>query len=149
MTPKQDEIIALKAHQQLPMPRLAQLRSAGMHAIRFEFVVRLLRVEVRMDTLSIFWDHTAESLQDRKAGETSWRLVLGRGRRVTAEFPDLWVLCYPDDAEIKRLVEAELDRLIERVRIHSAEVRGARGELPLPARTATGAPLQRPRDNGI
>jgi len=149
MTAKLDEIKALKAHRELPIQRLAQLRSAGMHAIRFEFVCRLLRAEVRMDTLSIFWDHSAASLLERKAGDATWRLVLGRGHRTTAEFPDLWVLCYPEDAEIKQQVEAELDRLIERVRVHAAEVQRARGPLTLPPRAVPDAPLPPARGRGV
>jgi hypothetical protein len=130
MATRQDEIRELMAREPAPAHRLAQLRSAGMHAIRFEFVVRLLRAELRMDTLSIFWDHGVESLRERPAGEGGWRLVLGRGNRVTAEFPDLWVLCYPGDAEIKRQVEAEIDGLVHRVRAQFADSRRPREFFP-------------------
>lgn len=130
MTTRQDEIRALKAREPVAAHRLAQLRSAGMHAIRFEFVVRLLRAELRMDTLSIFWDHGAESLRERPPGDGSWRLVLGRGHRVTADFSDLWVLCYPDDAEIRRQVEADIEGLIHRVRAQFADRQRPRKFLP-------------------
>ena len=109
-----------EAIEQMTGPRLAQLRSAGMHAIRFEFVVRLLRVEVKMDTMSIFWDHGAPELQEAKPGETRWRLVLGRGRRASAEFPDDWVLRYPGEPAVKQDVEAEIDRLVEMARAQYA-----------------------------
>jgi len=106
--------------QRISRERLAQLRSAGMHAIRFEFVVRLLRVQVKMDTMSIFWDHGARELQDAGPGEVRWRLVLGRGRRASAEFQDHWVLRYPGDPAIKQAVEAEIDQLVEKVRARYA-----------------------------
>jgi hypothetical protein len=148
MATRQDEIQALKAREPVTAHRLAQLRAAGMHAIRFEFVVRLLRAEVRMDTLSIFWDHDAESLQRRPAGEGGWRLVLGRRNRVTADFPDLWVLCYPGDAEIKQQVESVIDGLIHRVRAQFADSRRPREYFPpRPGDASTTRPSQN-RGNG-
>ena len=42
MASRQDEIKALRAGDALPSHRIVQLRSMGMHSIRFEFVVRLL-----------------------------------------------------------------------------------------------------------
>jgi hypothetical protein len=42
------------------------------------------------------------------------RLVLGRRKHVSGEFADLWLLCYPDDEEIKQRVEREIDRMVER-----------------------------------
>ena len=48
--------------------------------------------------------------------EEKRRLVLGRINAVYGEFPDLWLLCYPEDEEIKQLVEAEIERMIVQVR---------------------------------
>lgn len=129
---------------QAPGRRLAQLRSAGMHAIRFEFVVRLLRAELRMDTLSIYWDHGAEALSEGMPGESKWRLVLGRARRVAAEFPDPWVTGYPTDAAIKAQVEAKIDRLVGQARAQLAEHPRPSGFVPLsPAGAATAPPGSR------
>jgi hypothetical protein len=114
--------------EQVPAQRLAQLRASGMHAIRFEFVVRLLRVEVKMDTMSIYWDHGAQELLDAKTGDCAWRLVLGRGRRSSTQFPDQWVMRYPGDPAVKRDVEAELDRLVEKARLQAADA--ARAGVP-------------------
>lgn len=88
----------------------------GMHSIRFEFVVRLLRSGLKVDTLSIYWEHGTEFMLKRDVEKTRRRLVLGRRNRVSGEFPDLWLVCYPDDEEIKKLVEDEVDRMVERVR---------------------------------
>jgi hypothetical protein len=38
--------------------------------------------------------------------------VLGRRKHVSGEFADLWLLCYPEDEEIKQLVEREIDRMV-------------------------------------
>jgi hypothetical protein len=85
-----------------------------MHSIRFEFVVRLLRSSLRVDTLSIYWEQGTEFMLKREVESVPRRLVLGRRKHVSGEFADLWLLCYPDDEEIKRLVEQEIDRMVER-----------------------------------
>jgi hypothetical protein len=88
----------------------------GMHSIRFEFVVRLLRSGLNVDTLSIYWEHGNEFMLKREVENLRRRLVLGRRNRVSGEFADLWLLCYPDDEEIKKVVELEVDRMVERMR---------------------------------
>ena len=114
MATRQEEIRALRAGEPLPSHRVVQLRSLGMHSIRFEFVVRLLRSSLRVDTLSIYWEQGAEFMLKREIEGVPRRLVLGRRKHVAGEFADLWLLCYPDDEEIKRLVELEIDRMVER-----------------------------------
>jgi len=120
MTSRQEDIKSLRAGEALPSHRIVQMRSMGMHAIRFEFVVRLLRSSLKVDTLSIYWEHGTEFMLKRELEETRRRLILGRRRRVAGEFPDLWLLCYPDDEEIKQAVEQELDSMVQKVAEHSA-----------------------------
>lgn len=114
MASRQEEIGLLRSGQALPSHRVVQLRSMGMHSIRFEFVVRLLRSGLKVDTLSIYWEHGTEFMLKREVEDVRRRLVLGRRKRVVGEFPDLWLLCYPDDEEAKRQVEQELDGMVER-----------------------------------
>jgi hypothetical protein len=114
MASRHDEIRALKAGEVLPSHRVVQLRSLGMHSIRFEFVVRLLRSSLRVDTLSIYWEQGTEFMLKRDVENLPRRLVLGRRKHVSGEFADLWLLCYPDDEEIKQRVEREIDRMVER-----------------------------------
>ena len=123
MASRQEEIRALKSGEQLPSHRVIQLRSMGMHSIRFEFVVRLLRSSRRMDTLSIYWEQGTEFKLRRNVENVPRRLVLGRRKHVCGEFADLWLLCYPDDEEIKRLVEQEIDRMVEEVSGQAAALR--------------------------
>lgn len=115
MTSRQQEISALRAGERLPSHRVVQLRSMGMHSIRFEFVVRLLRSSLRVDTLSIYWEQGNDFMLKPDVENTQRRLVLGRRKHVSGEFEDIWLLCYPDDAEIRQLVEREIDRMVERV----------------------------------
>ena len=118
--PTRDEIEALRAGTPLPAHRIIPLRSKGMHSIRFEFVVRLLRTGLAVDTLSIYWDRGHEFLLKQSVESVRRRLVLGRINSVSGEFQDLWLLCYPDDEETKQLVEAEIERMIQKVRDQAA-----------------------------
>jgi len=113
MALRQEEIRALKAGETMPSHRVVQLRSLGMHSIRFEFVVRLLRSSLRVDTLSIYWEQGTEFMLKRDVESVPRRLVLGRGKHVSGEFADIWLLCYPDDEEVRQLVEQEIDRMVE------------------------------------
>jgi hypothetical protein len=122
MTSRQQEISALKAGDRLPSHRVVQLRSMGMHSIRFEFVVRLLRSSLRVDTLSIYWEQGTEFMLKPDIENAHRRLVLGRRKHVSGEFEDLWLLCYPDDAEIRQLVEREIDRMVDRASGHGAPI---------------------------
>ena len=115
MASRPEEIKLLRAGEALPSHRIVQLRSMGMHAIRFEFVVRLLRSGLKVDTLSIYWEHGTEFMLKRELEDKRRRLVLGRRKRVASEFPDLWLLCYPDDEEVKKSVEQELDVMVKKV----------------------------------
>jgi hypothetical protein len=116
MPARADEVTALRAQQSLPAHRVIQLRSNGMHAIRMEFVVRLLRAALKVDTLSIYWERAHEFMLRREVEEINRKLVFGRRRRVVGNFKDLWILCYPDDPESRGLVETEIERMVEDVR---------------------------------
>ena len=116
MASRQEEIKALRAGEIIPSHRVVQLRSMGMHAIRFEFVVRLLRSGLKVDTLSIYWERGTEFMLKREVEDTRRRLVLGRRKRVYGEFSDLALLCYPDDEEIRLTIEQELDSMVEKLR---------------------------------
>ena len=122
MASRQDEIKALRAGDSIPSHRIVQLRSMGMHSIRFEFVVRLLRSGLKVDTLSIYWDNGTEFMLKREVEKKMRRrLVLGRRKRVHGDFPDEWLLGYPEDEEIKQSVEREIDRMVEKVREQGIE----------------------------
>jgi hypothetical protein len=113
MAARPDEMKALTSGGVLPAHRVVQLRSMGMHSIRFEFVVRLLRSGIKVDTLSIYWEHGTEFMLKREVEPVVRRLVLGRRRRVSGDFRDVWLLCYPDDPETRAAVDAVLDRMVQ------------------------------------
>src|SRR5262245_17719553 len=119
--PSRDEIEALRAGKPLPAHRIIPLRSKGMHSIRFEFVVRLLRTSLTVDPLSIYRERGHELVLKQQVEDEKRRLVLGRINAVYGEFSDLWLLCYPEDEEIKQLVEAEIELMIAQVRAQYKE----------------------------
>jgi hypothetical protein len=120
MAARPEEIKTLKEGGALPAHRVVQLRSMGMHSIRFEFVVRLLRSGLKVDTLSIYWEQGAEFMLKRDVENVPRRLVLGRRQRVTGDFRDAWLLCYPDDTEAREAVESVLERMVQSVAETSA-----------------------------
>ena len=121
MATRVEEIRALKAEELLPAHRIVQLRSMGMHSIRFEFVVRLLRSGLKVDTLSIYWDHGTEFMLKREVENVRRRLILGRRNRVTGDFSDLWLMCYPDDEDVRQSVEQVIEGMVNQVREQGAE----------------------------
>ena len=44
------------------------------------------------------------------------RLILGRRKRVTGDFPDLWLMCYPDDEDVRQSVEQVIEGMVDQVR---------------------------------
>lgn len=116
MTSRKEDIMALRGGKTLPADRVISLRSTGMHAIRLEFIVRLLRSGVKLNTLQVYWDRAKEMMLAEEVANEPRRLMLGWRHRVMGQFPDLWLLCYPDDDEIKQAVEGEIDRMVEQAR---------------------------------
>lgn len=116
MAARLEEVMALRSQQTLPGHRVIQLRSNGMHAIRMEFVIRLLRSALKVDTLSIYWERAHEFMLRREVEDVHRKLVFGRRRRVVGKFRDLWLLCYPDEPESREAVDVEIDRMVEEVR---------------------------------
>lgn len=120
MAARPEEISTLKAGGVLPAHRVVQLRSMGMHAIRFEFVVRLLRSGLKVDTLTIYWEQGSEFMLKREVEDVRRRLVLGRRKRVTGDFRDIWVVCYPNDEESRKAVEEVIESMVQSVAQMSA-----------------------------
>ncbi len=107
-----ETITALKSGEPLPPQKLIELRSKGMHTVRFEFIVRLLRLDTQIITLSIYWEDGREFMQIPSVQNTQRKLVYASDPRVSGYFDDLSLLCYPYDSDSKTKVEAELDRMV-------------------------------------
>ena len=57
-----EEARAIRAGEPLPAETIIARRSSGVHAIRREFIIRLLQSGVRVNTLDVYWDDTDETL---------------------------------------------------------------------------------------
>jgi hypothetical protein len=121
MMTRSDEARALRAGEPLPAETVIARRSAGVHAIRREFIIRLLQSGVKVNTLDVDWDDTNETLLSEKVTSAVHRLILRGRRRVFGEFPDLWRLCYPDDDELKAAVDKEIEHMVDQARKNAME----------------------------
>ena len=111
-TTREGEIAAAHAAESLSAERVKELRSLGMEVVLGKFMRRLLRACPTVDTLSIYWERAPEFIFKGQIEDVARKLVFGRRYRVTGEFKDLWLLCYPEDDEIKLLVEREIDLMV-------------------------------------
>lgn len=107
-----ETITALKQGAPLASQKLVELRSKGMHTVRFEFIVRLLRLNTQIITLSIYWENGREFVQIPAVQNVQRKLVYASEPRVSGFFDDISLLCYPLDPEAKAKVDAELDRMV-------------------------------------
>ncbi len=110
-----DIITALKSGIPVPAQRVMELRSKGMHDIRFELVHQLLRSGVWVNTISVYWEGQQEFLKQPMLHDTDRKLVVRQRTPVAGLFKDLWLIGYSEDAEIRRLVDAEIARMLEGV----------------------------------
>ena len=108
-------ITTLKSGIALPPLKLIELRSKAMHTVRFEFIVRLLRLDTQIITLSIYWEDGREFVQVPVVQNVQRKLVYASAPRVSGLFDDLALLCYPYDPDSKVHVEAELDRMVNMI----------------------------------
>ena len=121
MMTRAEEARAIRAGEPLPSETIIARRASGVHAIRREFIIRLLQSGVKVNTLDVYWDDTDETLLSDQVSSTPRRLVLRSRRRVSGEFPDIWRLCYPDDEEFKIAVDKEIERMVDQARKNAME----------------------------
>lgn len=119
-----ETVAALKRGTSLTPQRLIEMRSKGMHTVRFEFIVRLLRLNTQVITLSIFWEDGREFMHVPSVQNTRRRLVYASEPRVAGLFDDLSLLCYPLDPEAKTQVDAELDRMVMAISAYAGRSAG-------------------------
>lgn len=117
-----ETITALQQGTPLPPQKLIELRSKGMHTVRFEFIVRLLRLNTQIITLSIYWEDGREFMQIPSVQNVERKLVYASEPRVHGLFDDMALLCYPHDVATKTRVDAELDRMVEVIGAYGRKV---------------------------
>ncbi len=111
-----ESIKALKQGGTLPPQKLMELRSAGMQAVRLEFITRLLRLNIQITTLSIYWEDGREFVQIPTVQDTQRKLVCATDPRVAGKFDDMTLLCYTYYPEAKTTIDTEIDRMVAAIK---------------------------------
>lgn len=115
LNPGFETLIELKQSSIAPQ-ELIELRSKGMHIVRLEFIKRLLQSNIQITTLSIYWEDGRNFFQIPLVKNAARKLVFASTPRVSGKFDDMSLLCYAGDAEVKVIVDAEIDRMIAVIR---------------------------------
>jgi hypothetical protein len=67
-------------------------------------------------SLMLRWHRQPEYINARTVLNDSFELTFyGVHRPVSGLFPDLWILCYPEDPEVKQKVEAEIAQMCQEI----------------------------------
>lgn len=74
--------------------------------------MRLLRVNIQITTLSIYWEDGREFMQNPSVENAQRKLVCATVPRVSGKFDDMALLCYSHDPDVRAVVDAELDRMV-------------------------------------
>jgi hypothetical protein len=104
----------IKQGGQVAGAKILERRTRGFSAIRQQFLARLKALSGigAESSLMIRWRRLGDLANSRTVLDGSFELVLHSGTEaVTGSFPDRWILCYPEDAEVKTQVDAVLDQM--------------------------------------
>lgn len=106
----------IKLGKTVPSDKLIDRRTKGLQAIRQRCLHQLMAIapEEIKDSLILRWHRQPEYTHERTVLSDSFELTFyGATRRVSGLFPDLWILCYPEDPDIYRKVENEIDHVCQ------------------------------------
>lgn len=113
-----DLIKRLKLGLPVPGTEILNRRTSGLSLIRQHFLSRLKGVTGvgAESSLIIRWRRLGEQANSRTIVDTAFELALNAGGQpITGLFRDLWIVCYPDDPETGSQVQAEMERMCEKV----------------------------------
>jgi hypothetical protein len=109
----------------LPVPgaKIVERRGKGLQAIRRYLLACLRQIDSeKLDSsLVVRWTRQAEWFNSRTVLDEDFELDLVWGAdQFTTEFPDLWILCYPDDRQINQKVEDQIKQLCQEIATSTA-----------------------------
>jgi hypothetical protein len=113
---KETELIKrIKLGRPVPSDNLIDRRSKGLQAIRVRCLWQLMFMASKgIDSISLRWNHAPEYINAQTILSDALELTFyGASSPVTGLFKDLWILCYPEDPEIKQKVEEEIARMCQ------------------------------------
>jgi hypothetical protein len=108
----------IKLGHPVPGPKLIDRRSKGLQAIRQRCLWRVISVARKemAHSLVLCWHRQAEYINARAVLNNAFELTFyGATRPVSGQFLDLWILCYPEDPEIKQKVEEEIAQMCQEI----------------------------------
>lgn len=114
MSDELEVVRRIKLGMPVESPKILERRTRGLSAIRQHFLARVMHFTGMRpaSSLVVRWRRLGELANSRAVVDESFELVLRGGKDpITGMFPDLWIVCYPDDAQIRQHVEAEMDRM--------------------------------------
>ena len=107
-----ETVTVLEQSKPLPPHNLIERRFKGMQAIRLEFVSRLMRLNIQIITLSIYWEDGRNFMNIPVVQNAQRKLVCASVPRVSGKFDDMALLGYTYDPDAKAKADAELDRMV-------------------------------------
>lgn len=111
-----ETVTVLEQPKLLPPHNPTAWRFKGMQAIRLEFVLRLMRLDIQIITLSIYWEDGRNFMNIPEVQNAHRKLVCASVPRVSGKFDDMVLLGYTCDPDAKAKADAELDRMVAVVR---------------------------------
>jgi len=114
MSDELELVQAIKLGMSVPGSKILERRTKGLSLIRQHFLARLVQaVGMRpASSLVVRWRGLGNFANSRTVVDESFELVLRAGKDpITGMFPDVWVVCYPDDAQVNEQVGAQMDRM--------------------------------------
>ena len=115
-TGQEDFVTQLKNGLAVSGSKILERRTSGLAAIRRECLARLSRLAglPADSSLIVRWKGLGELANARTVNSASFELRLHSGASaVSGSFPDLWIVCYPDDPQLKQHVEDAIDRMCD------------------------------------
>lgn len=111
MSEELEYVRQIKAGLEVPGPKILERRTRGLAQIRRQLIAMMLKYTAYRgeSSLAFRWRGLGKVANSRTLTDAAFELVMHEGKKeIKGRFPDLWVLCYPEDPQIKEKVEAEL-----------------------------------------
>ncbi len=116
MTEELEYVNRIKLGLKVSGAKILERRTRGLALIRRQLIAMLVRdTAYRGDSsLAFRWRGLGKLSNSRTLTDAAFDLVMhGGANEIKGRFPDLWVLCYPADAEVKDKVETELANMCD------------------------------------
>lgn len=116
MTDEIDYVRMIKAGLEVPGPKIIERRTRGLARIRRQLMAMLVKYTAYRgeSSLAFRWRGLGKLANARSLTDGAFDLVMHEGKKeIQGRFPDLWVLCYPEDAQVQEKVETELANMCE------------------------------------